>query len=114
MQEYNGGSAVPENPTLLRAVYAGPSASDVETIPQATFPAGTATTGRLTLPQVLPTIVFPMIGCFLYVAGMPMGETFEFLAGCGGIGAAVTVSVTGGRRVAIGLAHAVLSAAGTR
>lgn len=113
MQEYNGGFAVPENTTLLSAVYAGSSASDVEAIPPA-IPSGSLTAGRLTLPQVLPTIVFPMIGCFLYVAGMPTGETFEFLAGCGGIGAAVTVSVTGGRRVAIGLAHAVLSAAGSR
>lgn len=70
--------------------------------------------GRLTLPHVLPLIVFPMIGCVLYVVGMPVFDTFTFLAGCGGIGAAVTIAVTGGRRVLVALAHGVLAAASNR
>lgn len=109
MKQYDGGSAEPGT-TLLSVGYAGPSAPDIETVPQASPPGP----GRLTLPQVLPTIAFPIIGFFLYFVGMPMREVFEFLAGCGSIGAAVTVLVSGGRRMAVGLAHAVLSAAGTR
>lgn len=70
--------------------------------------------GRLTLPHVLPLIVFPMIGCVLYAVGMPVSDTFTFLAGCGGIGAAVTIAVTGGRRVLVALAHGVLAAASNR
>ncbi|MFD4955810.1 hypothetical protein [Streptomyces sp. NPDC058451] len=61
---------------------------------------------------MLPTTVFPMIGGLLYIAGgMPTADVFTFLAGCGGIGAAVTIVVTGGRRLATALAHSVLAAA---
>lgn len=70
--------------------------------------------GRLTLPHVLPLIAFPMIGCALYVVGMPVADIFTFLAGCGGIGAMVTIAVTGGRRVLVALAHGVLAAVGPR
>ncbi|EKX65585.1 hypothetical protein PV416_39785 [Streptomyces ipomoeae] len=68
----------------------------------------------LTLPHVLPLIVFPMIGCVLYVVGMPVTDVFTFLAGCGGIGAAVTIAVTGGRRVLLAFAHGVLAAMGPK
>ncbi|PWI05120.1 hypothetical protein DIZ27_41325 [Streptomyces sp. NWU339] len=71
-------------------------------------------TSRLTLPHVLPLIVFPMIGCVLYVVGMPVSDIFAFLAGCGGIGAAVTIVVTGGRRALVALAHGVLAATSNR
>ncbi|KPH99489.1 hypothetical protein OK006_8436 [Actinobacteria bacterium OK006] len=68
--------------------------------------------GRLTVAQVLPTTVFPMIGSLLYISGgMPPADVFTFLAGCGGIGAAVTIAVTGGRRPAGALAHGILAAA---
>ncbi|WP_371558687.1 hypothetical protein OG416_38850 [Streptomyces longwoodensis] len=63
---------------------------------------------------MLPLIVFPMIGCALYVVGMPVADIFTFLAGCGGIGAMVTISVTGGRRVLVAIAHGVLAAMGPR
>jgi hypothetical protein len=68
--------------------------------------------GRLTLASVLPTIVFPTIGSVLIlVGGMPMSQVFEFLAGCGAIGATVTVTVSGGRRIAAGLVRAAVAAA---
>ncbi|MFF0143084.1 hypothetical protein ACFYRN_42545 [Streptomyces sp. NPDC005227] len=71
--------------------------------------------GRLTVAQVLPTTVFPMIGSLLYIAGgMRITDVFTFLAGCGGIGAVVTISATGGRRLAMALAHGFLAAVNTK
>ncbi|MDA4893424.1 hypothetical protein PFZ55_41850 [Streptomyces sp. MS2A] len=63
---------------------------------------------------MLPLITFPMIGCALYVAGMQLADIFTFLAGCGGIGAMVTIAVTGGRRVLVALAHGILAVASSR
>jgi hypothetical protein len=70
--------------------------------------------GRLTVAHVLPATAFPVIGGWLHVAGMPISEVFTFLAGCGGIGAAVTITVTGGRRALIAMARGVLAATGSK
>jgi hypothetical protein len=67
--------------------------------------------GRLTVTHLLPAIAFPMIGCLLYIVGdMPVPDVFTFLLGCGAIGAAVTIFVTGGRRAAVAIAHGILAA----
>ncbi|MDX3772358.1 MULTISPECIES: hypothetical protein [unclassified Streptomyces] len=72
-------------------------------------------TGRLTVAQALPLTVFPMIGCLLYIVGaMPVPDIFVFLAGCGGVGAVVTIAVTGGRRAMVAIAHGVLAATQNR
>ncbi|MCD9904224.1 hypothetical protein LUR56_37750 [Streptomyces sp. MT29] len=71
--------------------------------------------GRLTVAHTLPMIAFPAIGCLLFILGkMPVSDIFFFLAGSGGIGAAVTIVVTGGRRAAVAIAHGVLAAATSR
>lgn len=73
--------------------------------------AGAPAPIRLTLAHVIPATAFPVIGGVLHLAsGMPVSDVFTFLAGCGGIGAAVTVAVTGGRRM-VGITHALLTAA---
>ncbi|MEV6594923.1 hypothetical protein [Streptomyces acidicola] len=100
MPKNNGSRAVPENvPDSVVLRQSG--------VPSPDEASGT---GRLTLPHVLPLIAFPTIGCVLYVVGMPVSDIFTFLAGCGGIGAVVTIAVTGGRRLLVALAHGVLAA----
>ncbi|MEU9272720.1 hypothetical protein AB0E04_46145 [Streptomyces sp. NPDC048251] len=102
MPKNSGSRAVPEDvPRSVVLSQSGPLSTVV--------PADAASgAGGLTLPHVLPLIAFPMIGCVLYVVGMPVSDVFTFLAGCGGIGAAVTIAVTGGRRVLVALAHGIL------
>lgn len=105
MPKNNGGRAVPEN--IPDSAALKKSASPL--------PGNLPGTGRLTVAHVLPMTVFPMIGCLLYiVGGMPVFDTFLFLAGCGGVGAAVTITVTGGRRAVVAIAHGVLAAASNR
>ncbi|MGF0174558.1 hypothetical protein ACQF36_29880 [Streptomyces sp. Marseille-Q5077] len=88
-----------------------PASPDVATAP----PGQMLAAGRLTVAQVLPTTVFPMIGSLLYiVGGMPVPDVFTLLAGCGAIGAAATIFVTGGRRLAMALAHGVIAAANSK
>jgi hypothetical protein len=48
----------------------------------------------------------------LFIVGMPVSEIPTFLGYCGGIGAAVTIAVTGGRRALLALAHGVIAATG--
>ncbi|MGA5418473.1 hypothetical protein [Streptomyces pseudogriseolus] len=97
MSENNGSRATTKNSTTSAAV-------------------GTPSTdgpGRLTVAQVLPTIFFPLIGSLLYiVGGMPASDIIWFLAGCGGTGTAVTVTVSGGRRAAAALTRGLVAAAG--
>lgn len=108
MPKNSGSRAVPENvPDSVVLNQSSP-------LPHAAPGREASGAGRLTLPHVLPLIAFPMIGCALYVAGMPLADIFTFLAGCGGIGAMVTVAVTGGRRVLVALAHGVLAAVGPK
>ncbi|MGW7261509.1 hypothetical protein [Streptomyces sp. NPDC054834] len=64
---------------------------------------------RLSVAQVLPTITFPVIGCALYIDGMPLMAIFRLLLGCGGIGVLVTLAVAGGRRLSVALARSVLA-----
>ncbi|MFF0408456.1 hypothetical protein [[Kitasatospora] papulosa] len=104
MTKNNGVRAVPKN--------TGITAPQLPAHPvQADLPGQ----GRLTAAHVLPLIAFPMIGCLLYIVGdMPVTDVFTFLGGCGGIGALATVAVTGGRRVAVAIAHGILAASGIR
>ncbi|MEU2408660.1 hypothetical protein ABZ609_30725 [Streptomyces rubiginosohelvolus] len=104
MAKNSGSRAVPENIPDLGVPQQGSRPSPIQA----------SGAGRLTLPQVLPLIVFPMIGGVLSAMGMPVSDTFTLLAGCGGIGVAVTIAVTGGRRVLVALAHGVLAAASNR
>ncbi|WP_406473706.1 hypothetical protein [Streptomyces platensis] len=63
---------------------------------------------RLTIGHALLITVFPVLGCILYLVGhVQLTEVLELLAGCGGIGAGVTVIVTGGRRMASASASAI-------
>jgi hypothetical protein len=69
-----------------------------------------ASASRLTFASVLLTIAFPMMGSVLYlVGGMAMSQVFEFLAGCGLIGAVVTMTVASGRRITVGLVRTILA-----
>ncbi|WP_405657854.1 hypothetical protein OG379_39570 [Streptomyces sp. NBC_01166] len=104
MTKNNSVRAVPKN--------TGITAPQLPALPvQADLPGQ----GRLTAAHVLPLIAFPMIGCLLYIVGdMPVTDVFTFLGGCGGIGALATIAVTGGRRVAVAIAHGILAASGNR
>ncbi|MFD3890536.1 hypothetical protein [Streptomyces microflavus] len=104
MPKNSGSRAVPENVPASAVL-------QQSTTPSLTGETGT---GRLSLAHVLPLTVFPMIGGALHMAGMPTSDIFAFLGGCGGIGAAVTIAVTGGRRTLVALAHGVLAAAGNK
>ncbi len=109
MAKNSGSRAVPEN-----VPYSVVLSQDTPLLPAAASTNEAPSAGRLTLPHVLPLIIFPMIGCVLYAMSMPVADVFTFLTGCGGIGAAVTIAVTGGRRVLVALAHGILTAVGTR
>lgn len=100
MLNHSDGTAAPSSGS------AGPEAAPVPT-------DGTAP-GRVTLAHVLPAIAFPVIGCVLYVVGMPVADIFTFLLGCGGIGVLVTIAVTGGRRLVVAAAHGVLALTGSK
>ncbi|MGW0752928.1 hypothetical protein [Streptomyces sp. NPDC002587] len=63
---------------------------------------------RLTLPLVTGVISFPVLGTVLAVTGMPSSEIYPLLAYCGGIGAAVLIAASGGRKLITGLAELVL------
>ncbi|MFH9044791.1 hypothetical protein ACH4FA_36490 [Streptomyces sp. NPDC017966] len=105
MPKNNGSRVVPQN--LPHAIAQGSTSSPA--------PGDDASgLGRLTLPHVLPLIIFPMVGSVLYVVGMPITDVFTFLTGYGCIGAAVTIMATGGRRVLVALAHGILAAMGPK
>lgn len=56
---------------------------------------------RLTIAQVLPGMVFPVLGCILYLVGkVPVVDIVALLGSCCAIGAVVTLIVSGGRRLA--------------
>ncbi|WP_030742333.1 hypothetical protein [Streptomyces sp. NRRL S-31] len=97
MAEAAGRRAVPENVS--------------DPVPAA---AGDPATTRLTMAHVLPLILFPAIGTVLFAVGMPVSGIPLFLCYCGGIGAAVTIVVTGGRRALLALAHGVIAASGDK
>jgi hypothetical protein len=100
----NGRRAVPENIPDSVALKQAASVYDATN--------GEAGTARLTMAHVLPLIFFPVIGTVLFIVGMPVSEIPTFLGYCGGIGAAVTIAVTGGRRALLALAHGVIAATG--
>ncbi|MFE8950483.1 hypothetical protein [Streptomyces sp. NPDC007856] len=87
---------------------------EMEPTPTHESAANGFTPNRLTGYHVLPAIAFPVIGCVLYVLGMPVSEIFKFLLGCSGIGVMVTIAVTGGRRLAVTVAHSVLTLTNTK
>ncbi|MGW9203669.1 hypothetical protein ACWGQU_25420 [[Kitasatospora] papulosa] len=104
MTKNNGVRAVPKN--------TGTTAPQLPPVPEQAEPTRP---GNLTAVHVLPPIAFPMIGCLLHIVGdMPVTDVFTFLGGCGGIGALATIAVTGGRRVAVAIAHGILAASGNR
>lgn len=62
---------------------------------------------RLTLPHVLLGATCPALGTVLHLVGhMPTDGILYLLGGCAAISAAASVIVTGGRRLAEGLATA--------
>ncbi|MFD0371136.1 hypothetical protein [Streptomyces sp. NPDC127114] len=75
---------------------------------QVTPPQPGAEQSRLSLPFVLGIIAFPVLGTVLALAGMPTNEIVPLLAYCAGIGTAAVLVASGGRRLAAGLASAVL------
>lgn len=103
MPKNSGSRAVPEN--VPASAMLQQSAAPLP---------GETSAGRLSLAHVLPLILFPVIGSALFVVGMPTSDIFTFLGGCGGIGAAVTIAVAGGRRALVALARGVLAAAGNK
>ncbi|MFD6294029.1 hypothetical protein ACFWFU_04255 [Streptomyces sp. NPDC060235] len=94
MAEGNGRRAVPKNAPNSLVV-----GSDTGTV-------------RLTIAHVLPLIFFPVVGTVLFVVGMPVSDIPIFLGWCAGIGATATITVTGGRRALLALAHGVIAATG--
>ncbi|MFC8996207.1 hypothetical protein ACFT7U_10930 [Streptomyces rochei] len=98
MSKDNSASVVPNSPIVL--------ASEE--------PTNTPTPSGLSVVHVLPAIAFPVIGVVLYIVGMPDSDILPFLLGCAGIGVMVTITVTGGRRLATAAAHAVLALTSTK
>lgn len=86
--------------------------SSVGTDPSAPKNAGDAGAARLTLAHTLLLIAFPALGAVLFALGMTTSEIPVFLGYCGGIGAAVTIAVTGGRRALLAIAHGIIAATG--
>ncbi|WHM41120.1 hypothetical protein [Streptomyces sp. BPTC-684] len=67
-----------------------------------------ASSNRLTFAQVTAVIAFPVMGSTLALAGMPVSDIYPLLAYCGGIGVAVLMAASGGRKLAAGLAQLLL------
>ncbi|MER6444456.1 hypothetical protein DEJ51_28630 [Streptomyces venezuelae] len=63
---------------------------------------------HLSLPYVAGLITFPVLGTVLALAGLPTAEIVPLLAHCAALGAVAVLVVGGGRRLAAGLASAVL------
>jgi hypothetical protein len=56
---------------------------------------------RLSMAHALLIITFPVLGCVLHLAGhIGIYAILQLLGACGGIGAAVLLLVTSGRRIA--------------
>ncbi|WP_328674871.1 hypothetical protein [Streptomyces sp. NBC_00343] len=53
---------------------------------------------RSNAAQMVTALAFPAMGGALLLAGTPMVDVFSLLGGCGAIGAAVVLAVSGGRR----------------
>ncbi|RSS64657.1 hypothetical protein EF912_01985 [Streptomyces sp. WAC07061] len=63
---------------------------------------------RLSPPYVAAPVTFPVLGTVLALAGMPTSRIIPLLAACAALGFAQSVVVGGCRRIAAGLASAVL------
>ncbi|MEU8436071.1 hypothetical protein AB0F18_24840 [Streptomyces sp. NPDC029216] len=63
---------------------------------------------RLSLPYGAAQVTFPVLGTLLALDGMPTSRIIPLLAGCAALGVAHVVIAGGGRRLAAGLASAVL------
>ncbi|MFF8973648.1 hypothetical protein [Streptomyces sp. NPDC014995] len=66
---------------------------------------------RLSAAQAFTTVSFTVLGGALRLAGMPLGDVFALLGGCGALGAATVVAMSGGRRRLSSVAAAVVRAA---
>ncbi|MFF3166762.1 hypothetical protein [Streptomyces sp. NPDC003273] len=58
--------------------------------------------GSLSAPQAALIASFPLVGSMLYITeAMPLSQIFQFLAGTGAIGTAVTLTASTIRRKAV-------------
>ncbi|MFG2754236.1 hypothetical protein ACWGFX_31965 [Streptomyces xanthophaeus] len=63
---------------------------------------------RLSLPYVAALVTFPVLGTVLALAGLPTAEIIPLLGYCASIGVTTVLVASGGRRLAAGVASAVL------